>query len=91
MRYTDDGDNPKLTVLAPFDEETEKLLLEFDQACRMQSEVLLKAMERSSLAGEEYVMTIETMVWWKAIKAYGILMNRAINAGWVRGVVTEEK
>ena len=57
--------------------------------CRMQMDVLMEDMSKSSLKGEDYKMDIETMVWFKVIKAYGILMNAAIDAGWVRGVVTE--
>jgi hypothetical protein len=78
-------------ILAPFDDETQKLLNEVDSACRMQSELLLEEMSKASLAAEEYKMPIESMVWWKVIQAYGVLMNRAIDAGWVDGILTEIK
>jgi hypothetical protein len=75
------------SLLAPFDEETQVLLLEVDAACSLQMQQLMEKINQAALAGdEEYKMDLETMVWTKVIRAYGKLMNRAIDAGWISGV-----
>ena len=80
------------SLLTPFDSETQVLLQEVDGACAAQKAVLMEKIKQASLAGEtQYKMDLETMVWTKIIKAYGILMNRAIDSGWVEGVHTENK
>ena len=80
------------SIIAEFDEETQVLLTSVDKACAAQMKEILHEVEMASLAGDtEYKMDLETMVWTKVIRAYGILMNRAIDAGWVTGVITEDK
>ena len=78
-------------VYGPFDDETQAKLHEWDNLCRGQHIILEDAMKKASLAGEDYKMTIDDMIWFKGITAFGILMNRAIDAGWVTGIMTEEK
>ena len=80
------------SIIAEFDEETQELLKSVDKACSAQMGEIMADMERASLAGDtEYKMDLETLVWTKVIRAYGILINRAIDAGWVTGVVTGGK
>ena len=79
-----------MSILAPFDDDTQELLRQVDGACMAQSEHVKSEMSKASLAGGEYKVDLETLTWIKIIKAYGILMNRAIEAGWVRGVILEE-
>lgn len=77
-------------LLLPFDPETQELLHQVDKACSVQLEAIIKDMEKASLAGAtEYKPDIETLVWSRVAKAYGILMNRAIESGWVQGVLRE--
>ena len=78
-------------LLAPFELPTQDLLKEIDIACGVQMNSLREEAKLKSLANEELVIDTETMVWLKIIKAYGILYNRAVDAGWIQDVLTENK
>lgn len=73
-------------LLAPFDDKTQELLIELDTACGIQMDNIKKDVKKAELYGNEFELDLETMVWMKFIKGYGILMNRAIDAGWVKGI-----
>lgn len=76
-------------MIAPFDEETQNDLKEMDVACAIQIKQLREKAAQASLAGVPYEIDVETMVWMKVIKSFGILYNRAIDAGWIDGVHME--
>lgn len=78
-------------VLAEFDDETQEMLKEMDVACGVQMEALRKEAQSKSLANEPLEIDTEMMVWIRVIKCYGILYNRAVDAGWIRDVLTENK
>ncbi len=78
-------------ILAPFDAETQELLFKVDAACASQVEGVREELKKASLSNGEYQVPLETLVWMEIIKAYGVLMNRAIDAGWVKGIHTENK
>jgi hypothetical protein len=79
------------SLLAPFSDEDQAVLLEVDNACSIQAQHVKAEMDKASLSGGEYKVDLETLTWMKITKAYGILMNRAIEAGWVEGVMTGNK
>jgi hypothetical protein len=78
-------------ILAPFDDETQALLHKVDSACASQVENVKEELNKASLSNGEYQVDLETLVWMEIIKAYGVLMNRAIDAGWVKGIHTDKK
>jgi len=78
-------------VIAEFDDDTQELLKELDMACGVQMESLRKEAASKSLANEELQINTETMVWLRFIKGFGILYNRAIDSGWITGVMTNDK
>lgn len=78
-------------ILAPFDDETLTVLKEVDQACAIQIALLREDANKASLRNEDLEVDMEAMVWLKVIKAYGILYNRAIDAGWIPEILTENK
>jgi hypothetical protein len=49
MQMADDTTN----LLAPFDEETQVLLLEVDAACSLQMQQLMEKINQAALAGDE--------------------------------------
>ena len=81
----------KLRMLAPFDDEVCKLLKELDNACAVQTAMFKEEMNKASLKGEVFSPDMETLVWLKFIKGFGILYNRAIDAGWVRDILLDNK
>lgn len=78
-------------ILSPFDEDTQALLKELDVACAAQINQLRADARKKSLIGEPYEADVETMVWLKFIKGYGILYNRAVDAGWLEDIIQENK
>lgn len=72
-----------VALIAPFEEEEQLLLKEIDLACQMQMSRLKDEATRVKLAGLPMEPDMETLVWLKIIKAYGVLYSRAIEAGWV--------
>jgi len=79
------------SVLAPFDDGTQEFLRFVDQACFHQMRTLEREKNTKLLAGEDIEMDLETMGWLNMIRAYGILYNRAIDAGWIKGVHLDEQ
>lgn len=77
-------------LLTKFDEPTQKLLKEVDLACKVQVEKMREEANKASLAGKELEIDMETMVWVRIIKAYGVLYNRAVDAGWIDDIMLEE-
>jgi len=85
-------DQKHIDIISPFDDETQALLIQVDNACASQMQRIMEDMEKASLAGDtEYKMDLESLVWSRVIRAYGILMNRSIDAGWVKGIHTTRK
>lgn len=82
---------PTSQVIAPFDEETNTLLAEVDIACRGQQDLIKQEAKIASLNNKPLEVDMGTLAWLKIIKAYGVLYNRAIDAGWASGVHLEEK
>jgi len=79
-----------MKILAEFNDEDQKFLGEVDRACRVVLDGLKGDARKASLSGEDTMqIDMETAVWLKVTRAYGILYNRAIEASWIRGVVTE--
>lgn len=79
-------------LTSKFDDNTQDLLLRVDRACSQQFENIQAEIDAASLAGDkEFKLDLESIVWMEIAKAYGILMNRAIDEGWVEGVVLEKK
>lgn len=77
--------------LMPFDESQQKLLTLVDAACQSQAKVLKDEITRRQLAGEQLALDDETTGWMNIITAYGILFNRAIEAGWIESEIIIEK
>jgi hypothetical protein len=77
-------------LLAPFDEATQELLLEIDQAMKAQAEHIKGEANWASLNNKPYKPDMETLVWLKVMKGYGVLMNRALEAGWIKGALYED-
>jgi len=81
-----------VSILAPFDEKTQLLLNEVDNACRVVFDGLKGDVQTASLEGDDkFDVDMETAVWLKVIRAYGILFNRGIDAGWIKGIMTKEE
>lgn len=79
-----------MSILTPFDEPTQKLLKELDTACAAQIELLREEARKASLSGDkELQVDLETLVWSRFIRGYGILYNRAIDAGWIQDIHLE--
>ena len=74
-----------------FDDKTQALLTRVDRACSQQFINIQAEIDAASLAGDkEFKLDLESIVWMEIAKAYGILMNRAIDAGWVDGIITDK-
>lgn len=73
-------------VLAPFDSETQEFLRFVDEACQNGMEMLRDEKRRCELTGEEFQLTYEVMAMLNMIRGFGILYNRCIDAGWVKGL-----
>ena len=77
-------------VLAEFDDKTQQLLMEVDKACQIQLEGLKEEARKASLEDKELEVSLEDLVWLKLIKAYGIMYNRCIDAGWIKDIHLEK-
>ena len=80
-------------ILAPFEKNQQILLTLVDSACQAQSEILNEDITRRRLSGESFsTLDDETFGWINIIKAYGILYNRAVEAGWIENeiIITNE-
>jgi len=79
------------SILLPFDEETQKRLLLMDAGCQVLVEQENTEEARCLLSNEPYEPDMETAGFKEFIACYGILMNRAIEAGWIKGVLHEKE
>ena len=78
-------------LTSQFDDKTQALLTRVDRACSQQFESIQAEIDAASLAGDkEFKLDLESIVWLEIAKAYGILMNRAIDSGWVEGIITDK-
>lgn len=79
-----------MSILAPFNATDQKFLNEVDSACRAVMAGMEEEVNAASLSGKkELQLDVETIAWLKFIRGYGILFNRAVDAGWVEGIITE--
>jgi len=70
-------------LLAPFDKEQQAFLKTIDKVCEMQAQEIRKAVVAKVVNGAETPPDPETAGWMNIIAAYGILFNRAVEAGWI--------
>lgn len=77
--------------LAPFNVNQQTLMRVVDKACQEVAEQIKEQATRCSLAGETFEPDMETAGWMNIIAAYGILYNRAIEAGWIDDLVMEKE
>jgi hypothetical protein len=77
--------------MAAFDESVQKYLEDTDDMCRQMYDNFLVHKKELQDKGEEFVLEDDDKVLLNLIAAYGILYNRAIDAGWVKGVITDSK
>ena len=75
-------------ILAPFDDETQEFLRLVDKACDTAIEDMKDEKRRCELTGEEFQMNYEIAAQLNMIRAFGIMYNRCVDAGWVEGVHT---
>ena len=73
-------------LLQPFDKESQSLLKSVDAACQTQMMKMKEEATLAALGNNPFEVDLETLVWTRLIRAYGILYNRAIEAGWVDDV-----
>jgi len=78
-------------ILKPFSESDQKILKVVDQGCRMQAKMISDEDTRAKLAGEPLEVTPEVAAWRVMIRGFGILYNRAVDAGWVDDVITTKE
>ena len=75
-----------------FEDEIQVLLARVDSACSQQYANIQAEIDAASLAGDkEFRLDLESIVWMEIAKAYGILYNRAIEEGWVKGILQDTK
>ena len=75
-----------MNILAPFDDGQQNTLKLVDAACQSQMRALQSEATRQKISGEPLHMDAETAGWVQIITAYGILYNRAIDAGWIQDI-----
>ena len=78
-----------VNVLTPFDDAEQELLKQVDLAIRSEIEHLKEEMNSASLKGEQLEVDVETLALSRFFKAYGILYNRAVDAGWVSDIMVK--
>jgi len=83
---------PPMAFTKLFGDETQALLMRVDRACGEQYAIIQADIDAASLAGDkEFKLDLESIVWMEIAKAYGILYNRAVDEGWVKGIVLENE
>ena len=77
----------KLNYTTPFPDKIVEFLQDVDLACRNQ------AIDWKTQLDEDpkWEPDDTDVAWMAMIKAYGILYNRAIDTGWLKGFLVEEK
>jgi len=76
-----------MEILAPFDEHTQMRLKLMDAGCEA---IVLGEEAEQAADPESYAPDAPTVAFLEFAKCFGILMNRAIDAGWVNGVLKGE-
>ena len=76
-------------ILAPFSDEVQDFLRFIDSACADGMKMLDKERERAENAKEENWMTPDLLATFNIIRAYGVLFNRCVDAGWIKAVHLE--
>ena len=78
-------------LTSKFEDDIQALLMRVDRACGQQFELIQAEIDAASLAGdEEFKLDLESIVWMEIAKAYGILYNRAVDEGWVDGIIVDK-
>ncbi len=81
----------QIKILAPFNDEDAKFINEVDFACRAAMRGMHEEANALSLKGEDSMpLDMETLAWLKFIRGYGILYNRAVESGWLKGILTTD-
>ena len=70
-------------IIGPFDPNRQQLLKDVDKVCREQSAIILKEARKAALEGKDPEFDVDTQGWMAIITAYGLLYNRAVQAGWI--------
>jgi len=79
-----------LEILKPFDAGQQSFLKFVEEGCQRQAELIKAEDTRAELAGEPLEVTPEIAAWRAIIRAYGILYNRSVDAGWIDDVMIVE-
>ena len=79
----------QVKILAPFNDVDAKFLTEVDRACRAVMAAMEEEANKTALSGEQNMkLDMETIAWLKFIRGFGLLYNRAVDCGWLQGIVT---
>ena len=79
---------PSISILGPFDEATQEKLKRVDLACRAEAEAIRERVNKASLAGEDFQPSQQDLVSITIVECFGVLYNRAVEAGWIQDVQT---
>ena len=77
--------------LQPFDDETQELLFFADNISQVLADRLREHLQMSELRQEDVELDEDDKALYQLVKAYGILYNRALELGLIRGSVIVEK
>lgn len=83
---TPNSPNPT-KLLAPFDDETQDYLRFVDKACNMACRELSKKFNPDG----ETLLDDNELAMLELSRAFGILFNRGVDAGWITGVHVEKE
>lgn len=84
------AENSTKALLLPFDNATQAKLKRVDLAMRAEKEVIEEKLKKASLMGYDYNLSQQDLVSVTVMEAYGILYNRAVEAGWIQDIHLEE-
>jgi hypothetical protein len=81
-------DRPKqlTNVIAPFSREEQEFLKQIDKVCKENARLIKNKLATDSLHNRAGKLDEEDQGWIAFIRAYGILYNRAIEAGWITDI-----
>ena len=77
------AEDPTNVILAPFDEATQFRLKLMDAGCEQIVTQEEEVKKQAELSGVKYEVSMETAALLEFSKCFGILMNRAIDCGWI--------
>lgn len=80
----------ELEILKPFDPAVQTFLKFVEEGCQRQAELIKAEDTRAELAGDSIEVTPEIAAWRAIIRAYGVLYNRSVDAGWIDDVMIVE-